>query len=369
MGASVDITAVGGWQVVTAAGELDVVAAASLLPALSNLVDAGVPAVVVDLSGVSLIDCACIHVLVRTVRDARPLGTDVHVVGAGRRVRRILEIAGAAADLGIDPVTVSREGAGQEVSISRVEAQLAARAALPEDDGRRAMLRDFAVRGCLPLAQRLAGQYRRPHEPGEELAQVAVVGLLKAVDRFDPACGTAFLGFAFPTILGELRRYFRDQTWGVHVPRHLQELRLSMNQMSDRLAQRLGRTPTDRDMAVRLDEPVEEVREAMVAAQGYAPASLSLPVGDRGLQLSDLFGERDRDLDRVDDHESLTPLVAALPERERRALVYRYFGNMTQAQIGAILGVSQMQVSRLLTRAVARLRKSLLAEDLQPIFS
>ena len=245
-----------------------------------------------------------------------------------------------------------------------VEAILAARAALPQADERRDVLREHAVRTCLPLAERLAARYRRQHEGADELTQIAVVGLLKAVDRFDPSRGTGFLGFAFPTILGEIRRYFRDQTWGVHVPRHLQELRLAMNQAAGAMAQSLGREPTAAELADRLEEPVEDVRESMVAAQGYVPASLSQPVGDGGaLVLGDLIGVLDEDLDRIDYHESLGPMVAALPEMERQALAYRFFGNMTQAQIAGILGVSQVHVSRLLSRALARLRAGLLASE------
>ncbi len=198
----------------------------------------------------------------------------------------------------------------------------------------------------------------------DDPTQIAVVGLLKAVDRFDPARGTGFLGFAVPTILGEIRRYFRDQTWAVHVPRHLQELRLAMNQATGPMTQRLGREPNATELADGLDEPVEDVRESMLAAQGYAPASLSQPVGDSStLVLGDLIGAPDKDLDRVDYHESLAPLVAALPEREREALVYRFFGNMTQTQVAEILGVSQMHVSRLLARALARLRAALVAGE------
>ncbi len=155
----------------------------------------------------------------------------VDVVGAHAIVRRVLEITGAAGELGLSP-TDKHDRFGREVSGTEVEAMLAACAALPEHgdhDGRRQLLRDLAVQACLPLAQRLAGPYRRLNDPGDDLIQVAAVGLVKAVDRFDPTRGTGFMAFMFPTVLGELRRHFRDETWAVHVPRHLQELRLSMN--------------------------------------------------------------------------------------------------------------------------------------------
>jgi RNA polymerase sigma-B factor len=364
VGVGIETSTVGAWHVLAADGELDAGVVPALSGVLSDLIQAGAGGVVVDLSGVSLLSCGCVHVLVNAADRAVMSGVALRVVGARGTVERVLRITGATLLLGIDVDTPGREPYAREVTADAVEAMLAARAALPELDERREVLRAHAVQVCLPLAERLAGRYRRPYEGGDELTQIAVVGLLKAVDRFDPARGTGFLGFAFPTILGEIRRYFRDQTWAVHVPRHLQELRLAMNQAAGSMAQSLGREPTIAELADRLEESVEDVRESMVAAQAYVPASLSQPVGDGGtLVLGDLLGVPDEDLDRVDYHESLGPLVAALPELERQAVAYRFFGNMTQAQIGEILGVSQVHVSRLLTRAIARLRAGLLASE------
>jgi len=360
----VETSTVGVWRVVTAAGELDPAAVPVLSGVLSDLIRAGAGGVVVDLSGVSLLSCACVNVLVRAAERARRSGVPLRVVGARATAQRVLRITGATVELSVNVDASGRQPASGEVAAEAVEAILAARAALCEADERRDVLREQAVRTCLPLAARLAAGYRRPHEGGDELTQIAVVGLLKAVDRFDPHRGSGFLGFAFPTILGEIRRYFRDQTWGVHVPRHLQELRLAMNQAAGAMAQTLGREPTTAELADRLDEPVEDVRESMVAAQGYGPASLSQPVGAGGtLVLGDLIGGPDEDLGRVEYHETLVPLMAALPDPERKALTYRFFGNMTQVQIGEILGVSQVHVSRLLTRALARLRAELLASE------
>lgn len=358
----VRVTEVGEWRVVSAAGELDVAAVPMMRRALAGLLEPGVPAVVVDLSGALLLDCACITVLVDAAARSRTLATEFRVVGARAMVRRVLDITGAAAELDLWPDT-PHDQSWREVPALDVEAMLAARAALPEHDGRRQLLRDLAVEACLPLAQRLAGHYLRPGEPADDLTQIAAVGLVKAADRFDPRRGTGFLAFAFPTVLGELRRHFRDETWAVHVPRHLQELRLSMNRIAETMTQDLGRAPTELELAERLDEPVGDVREAMVAAAGYTTASLSQRVGDGPTELGDLFGELDADLERVDYNESLTPLVAGLPFQERQVVVYRFFGNMTQAQIGEIVGVSQVQVSRLLVRAVRRLRAGLLAGD------
>jgi RNA polymerase sigma-B factor len=359
--ARIETSTVGVWRVVTAAGDLDVDVEGLLHAAVAE----GGAGVVVDLSGVTLLDAACVHVLIRAGRRARESGFPVRVIGARGAVHRMLQITGADRELRVDPATDSgRMPRGRDTLAEAVEATLAARAALPETDQRRDVLRERAVQACLPLAETLAARYRRAHEHGDELTQVAVVGVLKAVDRFDPARGTGFLGFALPTILGEIRRYFRDRTWAVHVPRHLQDLRLSMNRAAGAMAQTLHREPTTTELAGVLDETVADVREAMVAAQGYAPASLSQPVGDDGaLELGDLIGGTDEDLDRVDYHESLARWLADLPERERHALAYRFYGNMTQAQIAKILGVSQMHVSRLLTRALAQLRAALLAAE------
>jgi RNA polymerase sigma-B factor len=361
--ARIDTAPIASWHVLTASGALDCAAAPALWQAISGLLDAGAAAVVVDLSGVTLLDCACITPLVEAARRAQPQATDMHVVGARGRVRRVLEITGAAAELGIGPPGTGAAGNNRSGQDMTVEAMLAARAVLPPADARRPVLRDLAVELCLPLAERLAGHYRQTGQPGDDLTQVAVVGLLKAVDRYEPARGVRFLSFALPTILGELRRHFRDYTWSVHVPRHLQELRLSINGVADAMTQRLRRTPTAGELADHLDQPLEDVSEAMVAAQGYTPASLSQAVGDgASIELGDLFGGPDEDLDRVDQHESLVLLMDALPDHEQRVLAYRFFGNLTQTQIAGLLGVSQMQVSRLQSRALGRLRRGLLAD-------
>jgi len=359
--ARIETACVGGWQVLTASGPLDLAAASVLDSALTGLLDTQAAALVVDLAGATLFDCACINPLVESGRRAQPQATDLYVVGARGRVRKALEITGAAAELGIDASDAS-DRVGQEVAIGAVQAMLAARAVRPAGDPCRQLLRDRVVELSLPLAVRLAGHYRGTGQPGDELAQVAAVGLLKAVDRYEPERGAPFLSFALPTILGELRRYFRDHTWGVHVPRHLQELRLSINGAAETMTQRLRRSPTPGEVAAFLKVPPEDVSEALVAAQGYAPASLSQPVGeDVTLELGDLVGGPDEDLDRVDHHESLTLLMGALPDHEQRVLAYRFYGNLTQTQIAGLLGVSQMQVSRLQSRALGRLRRSLLA--------
>ena len=354
---------IAAWQVLTGCGPLDYAAAPALRRALDGLLASHAAAVVVDLSGVTLLDCACVTPLLEAARRAEPQATDLYVVGARGRVRTVLEITGAAAELGIDRGTRA-DRSDHDPAIETVEAMLAARAVLPAADPHRQVLRELAVERCLPLAERLAGHYRQAGQPGDELTQVAAVGLLKAVDRFEPARGVRFLGFALPTILGELRRYFRDQTWGVHVPRQWQELRLSINGAADAMTQRLRRAPTAGELAEHLDVPLADVWEAIVAAQGYAPASLSQPVGvdGRAIELGDVLGGPDEDMERVDRHLSLVPLMDALPDHEQRVLAYRFFGNLTQTEIAGLLGVSQMQVSRLQSRALGRLRRGLLAD-------
>jgi RNA polymerase sigma-B factor len=359
----INIKPVAAWQVLSGRGELGLAVALALRQALVDVLAAGAAAVVVDMSGVTLLDCACVTVLVEAAQQAKRQGTDIRFVGAQGRVRRVLEITGAAVELGIDAPRTGVAGRVCGVAVETVEAVLAARAAVASDDPHRQVLRDLAVELCLPLADRLAGYYRHTGQPGDELTQVAAVGLLNAIDRYEPELGTGFLSFAFPTILGELRRHFRDHTWGVHIPCHLQELRLSTNEAADAMTQRLRRAPTVRELASHLATPVEEVSEAMVAAQGYLSASLSQPVvACASIELGDLVGAPDEDLDRVDHYESLGSLMAELPDPEQRVLAYRYFGNMTQTQIAGILGVSQMQVSRLQARALTRLREALLAD-------
>jgi RNA polymerase sigma-B factor len=197
----------------------------------------------------------------------------------------------------------------------------------------------------------------------DDLSQVAAFGLLQAIDRYDPGRGERFVSFALPTILGELRRHFRDHAWGIHVPRRLQELRLSINHATDAMTQRLHRAPTVGELAEHLDASCEEVREAMVAAQGYLPASLSQPVGiDGSTELSDMIGASDPNLDHLEQRESVKRLLLTLPDREKRVLCYRFFGNMTQAQVAEALGISQMHVSRLQSRALGRLRGGLFAQ-------
>lgn len=236
---------------------------------------------------------------------------------------------------------------------------------LPPGSPDRDRLRDRVIEWYLPLAEHLAKRFRHRGEPAEDLDQVAVVGLIKAVDGFDPARGVEFTGYAVPTIVGELKRWFRDKGWSVRVPRRLQELKLALGRASGTLTQRLGRAPTVAELADELGIDVDEAVDGLACAQAYTAVSLSTPVGvgppddDTHAEMIDMLGDDDPAMAAVEDRATLRPLIAALPERERQILAMRFFRNMTQSQIADRVGVSQMHVSRLLARTLARLRESL----------
>jgi len=234
---------------------------------------------------------------------------------------------------------------------------IAALAALPPDHLSRREIRDQAITAWLPMAQRLARRYTGRGVPADDLTQTAVVGLVKAVDRFDPGHGLDFVAFAVPTILGEIRRYFRDLTWSIRVPRKLQEMRMAITDANATLTQTLGRAPTITDIAAHLNATEDEVLEGLEGARAYRATSLSTPVGaDDSHQLGDLFGADDHDYELAELRIVLEPALARLTERERRIVTLRFYGNQTQAQIAAQIGVSQMHISRLLAKALTKLR-------------
>jgi RNA polymerase sigma-B factor len=269
-------------------------------------------------------------------------------------------VAAPTIDSSADPAGTSL--GGKRVPASGEDA-VRAMAVLPADHPARARLRERAIEAWLPLAQHLAHRYYGRGEPGDDLVQTATVGLIKAIDRFDPDRGIDFAGFAIPTILGEVKRHFRDRTWSIRVPRRLQELRLKITSATTVLGQTLGRSPTIADLAAHLRITEEEVLEGLEAARAYSATSLSAPVGpDGGRELGDTLGGDDRELDLVEMRLSLGPALALLDDREREIVAWRFFGNMTQSQIAERLGISQMHVSRLLSRALATLRRSLSAD-------
>jgi RNA polymerase sigma-B factor len=236
---------------------------------------------------------------------------------------------------------------------------------LPEDDPTRGPIRDELVKGHLPLVEYLARRFAGRGEPLDDLVQVATIGLIKAVDRFDPERGVEFSTYATPTIAGEIKRHFRDKGWAVRVPRRLQELKLALTRASADLTQQLGRAPTVAELATHLNISEEDVLEGLESAHAYSTVSLDAPDSDddEGPAVADSLGMVDEALEGVEYRESLKPLLEALPAREKRILVLRFFSGMTQSQIAAELGISQMHVSRLLARTLAQLREGLLAED------
>jgi RNA polymerase sigma-B factor len=235
-------------------------------------------------------------------------------------------------------------------------------AGLDQDDPRRAELRDELVTGHLPVAEHIARRFAHRGETGEDLVQVATVGLINAVDRFDPDRGTDFLSFAVPTVMGEIRRYFRDSSWSVRVPRRLKELHLAITAAGNELSQQLGRAPTPSEIATRLGMTKDEIYEGLEAGNAYHSVSLDdmLTQDSDNTSLGEMLGEPDSAMEGVENHESLLPLVRELPERERTILLLRFFGNLTQTQIAEKIGISQMHVSRLLARTLQKLRDGML---------
>jgi RNA polymerase sigma-B factor len=244
------------------------------------------------------------------------------------------------------------------------EAMLARLGDLDPDTDAFARLRARIIEDLLPLATHLAARFRNRGEPFDDLVQVANLALIKAVDGFDPHRGVSFSSYAVPFIAGELKRHFRDKTWHVRVPRRLQELSLQINRATDELTQRLGRSPTVSDLALHLEIGEEEAIEALEAAGAYHSLSLDAPAGgeDGASTLVDIIGSEDAELAGVDARVALPPLLATLPVREQRILAMRFFGSMTQSQIATELGISQMHVSRLITKALMTLRHALLDE-------
>jgi RNA polymerase sigma-B factor len=240
---------------------------------------------------------------------------------------------------------------------------IAAMAALPLNHPSRTTLRDRVIESWLPLAQHLANRFGGRGEPVEDLFQTATVGLIKAVDKFDPERGVDFAAYAIPTVVGEIKRHFRDRTWDIRVPRRLQELRLSLSEAGSTLQQLLGRSPTVHDLAGHLKISEDEVLEGLEGARAYNAVSLSTPTtdsdGERGTELGDLIGREDSEFELTELRVALGPALASLNAREQRILTLRFYGNLTQSQIAAQIGVSQMHVSRLLSRALAKLRGQL----------
>lgn len=234
---------------------------------------------------------------------------------------------------------------------------------LAPDDAGRAAVRAQVIDWYLPISEFVARRFAGRGEPLADLTQVAAIGLIKAVDRYDSGHGVAFASYAIPTMAGEIKRYFRDTGWTVRVPRRMQEFAPRLAGAVEHLTQGLHRSPSMQELAAHLGVSREQVVEAQRCAQAYRPWSFEQPVaGTKDLRLIDLLSSADLGLDAVDRRESLRRALARLPVRERRVIGLRFVGELTQSHIAARVGVSQMQVSRLLTRSLLRLRDAMLAD-------
>jgi RNA polymerase sigma-B factor len=226
-------------------------------------------------------------------------------------------------------------------------------------------VRNTLVELNLALVKFAASRFRSRSEPMEDIIQVGTIGLIKAIDRFELSRGVEFPTFAMPTIVGEIKRFFRDTSWSVRVPRRLQELRLDLAKAGDELAQKLDRAPTVGELAERLGLSKDEVVEGMAASNAYTASSLDAQPEEDDSEgaLADRIGYEDHGIEGIEYVESLKPLIAELPSRDRHILSLRFVAGMTQSEIGDELGISQMHVSRLLSRTLVRLRKGLTVEE------
>ncbi|MEU3600177.1 SigB/SigF/SigG family RNA polymerase sigma factor [Streptomyces sp. NPDC006798] len=267
------------------------------------------------------------------------------------------------ADLGLPDVPFDEIGPVDARALSKT---LFARLhELEEGTHEHAYVRNTLVELNLALVKFAASRFRSRSEPMEDIIQVGTIGLIKAIDRFELARGVEFPTFAMPTIIGEIKRFFRDTSWSVRVPRRLQELRLDLAKAGDELAQRLDRSPTVAELSEHLGLSREEVVEGMAASNAYTASSLDAQHEEDDTEgaLTDRIGYEDHGLEGIEYIESLKPLIAGLQPRDRKILSLRFVANMTQSEIGEELGISQMHVSRLLSRTLVRLRRGLTLEE------
>jgi RNA polymerase sigma-B factor len=238
---------------------------------------------------------------------------------------------------------------------------------MAEDSPARKQLRDRLVEQHMPLVVYLARRFSGRNEPMNDLIQVGSIGLIKAIDRFDPERGLEFSTYATPTILGELKRHFRDTGWLIHVPRRAQELQTTLNTARAELSQELGRAPTVRELAARIDIEEDAVVEALDAARAYSgvPLDILAPPGET-VPEHPMLGIVDEGFEQVEQRAILRDVIAQLPESEREILLLRFVANKTQTEIASMVGVSQMQVSRLVARGLKKLRASLGAPEPDP---
>jgi RNA polymerase sigma-B factor len=255
-----------------------------------------------------------------------------------------------------------RPGLRTELQELSDDALLAKVRALPRGSELRAAACEIIVDRYAKLVRSCVRQYRGSPEPAEDLMQVGYVGLLKAINNYDPEVGDSLAAYAQPCVYGEIKRHFRDKRWQIHVRRSAQELLLDLRKASEELTHQLGRTPAEEELADRLGVTEDDMREAREADLVFSTYSLDAPVFDRDdpALLADMLGDDDPGVAHATDMEAVNAHWDELPEREQRILVMRFYGNLTQTEIGDRLGISQMHVSRLMARALAHLRSRLL---------
>jgi RNA polymerase sigma-B factor len=255
-----------------------------------------------------------------------------------------------------DEADAAMSRAEQRAAVARMFQEMSAHD--PGSPARQAV-RDAIVADHMDYARYVASRFKAPPGGVEDVVQVAYLALVKAVDNFDAEYGVPFIGYLTPMVTGEIKRHFRDTTWDLHVPRRMQELTLELRGAADVLSHALGRSPSVKELAEHLEARPEDVVEAMDASGAYSAASLDRPVStgeEQGTPLGELLGGDDAGYDWVVDRETLKPLLAKLSDRDKRILLMRFFRNMTQSKIAEELGVSQIQVSRLLDRILTELR-------------
>jgi RNA polymerase sigma-B factor len=375
----IDVRRLGDADLVLVEGPLDLASTPRLKAVLDTRLAEGRHELVLDLAATTLLSAAAAGVLVgvadRSARlggclravDARGITLEaLQILNLDKRLRAYDETEDILERYAVnlpEPDEYALRDVSERWPGSRgitVHCLLAAALSLPEGSPERGELRRQAIEDNIAFAQRLARRFRDRGEPVDDLIQVAMVGLVNAVDGYDPTRGCEFAGYATPTIVGEIRRYFRDKGWRIKVPRRLQELRLQVNRARVELSQSMSGSPSVADLAKHLDVSEDEVVEAIEVARLYHPVSLSAPAGpDSDLGVADPIGDVDPGMEAVENRESVKPLLASLPERERRILTMRFFHDMTQSQIAAEIGISQMHVSRLLTQTLTKLRSAL----------
>jgi RNA polymerase sigma-B factor len=355
---------------------------ADLLGTVADSAADAVGAVVIDLAGVRYLGAPVVRALVRAHRRASANRVRLRLADGRPSVLRILQttdtdgvlewygsVAEAMAPTRRRDLPHQQSRSGRHHQYENLAPLFAERAALPESHPRRRVLRTQLITGYLPVARHIARKHLYRGENLDDLEQVATLGLINAVDRFDPERGVDFLSFAVPTINGEVQRHYRDRTSTIRVPRSIREVQFQVFQAVDELSQGMGRAPTPSELASRLDIDVNTVIEAVQAAYETRPSSLDEPQLDdepgsaESTRFTRALGVPDHDLDLVEDRESLAPLLDGLAAREREIVLLRFYGNMTQTEIAQRVGISQMHVSRLLSATLARLREQLNSDE------